>query len=152
MKGLELKIPPPALGLLLGAAMWWIASVTPKLMALPDPANVATVIALVGVSFDIAGILFFRRARTTVNPLRPANTTALVSSGVYRITRNPMYVGMLFILIAWAVYLASAWTLLGPLAFVLYMNRFQIGPEEKVLEGLFGEAYARYKMKVRRWL
>ena len=152
MNALELKIPPPAVGLTLGAAMWGLASITPKLMALPDPATAATVIALIGVSFDIAGILSFRRARTTVNPLRPANTTALVSTGVYRITRNPMYVGMLFILIAWAVFLSSAWTLLGPLAFVLYMNRFQIGPEEKVLEGLFGEAYDKYKRNVRRWL
>ena len=63
-----------------------------------------------------------------------------------------MYVGMLFLLIAWAVFLASPWALLGPLAFVLYMNRFQIGPEERVLEGLFGDDFTEYKRKVRRWL
>ena len=75
-----------------------------------------------------------------------------MSSGVYRITRNPMYLGLLLILIAWAVFLSSAWLLLGPLTFVLYMNRFQIGPEERALSAMFGNSYAEYKARVRRWL
>ena len=81
-----------------------------------------------------------------------AHAESLVCTGVYRLTRNPMYVGLLLLLIAWAIYLSSAWALLGPLAFVQYMNRFQIGPEEKVLEELFGDAFSRYRQKVRRWL
>ena len=152
MNALELKVPPPAVGLLIAAAMWGIAQVSPATLAVPNPHFAAAAIALAGISFDIAGLISFRRARTTINPLRPNKTTALVSSGVYRITRNPMYVGLLFLLIAWAIFLASPWALIGPLTFVLFINRFQIEPEERVLEGLFGEDFSNYKKRVRRWL
>ena len=63
-----------------------------------------------------------------------------------------MYVGLLVLLFAWAVFLSSAWALLGPVVFVLYMNRFQIAPEERVLSGMFGTDYSAYKSRVRRWL
>jgi protein-S-isoprenylcysteine O-methyltransferase Ste14 len=152
MKSLEHKIPPPIVGLLIAAAMWGIAKSTAATLAVPDPVFAAAVVALVGLAFDLAGILSFLRAKTTVNPLKPEKATALVTSGVYRLTRNPMYVGMLFLLIAWAIYLDSPWALLGPLAFVLYMNWFQIGPEEKALEELFGDKFSDYKRRVRRWL
>ena len=152
MKFLEHKIPPPIVGLMVGAAMWGIAKSTAATLAVPEPVFAAAIVALVGIAFDIAGILSFLRAKTTVSPLKPEKATALVTSGVYRVTRNPMYAGMLFLLIAWAIYLDSPWALLGPLAFVLYMNRFQIGPEEKALEALFGDDYSDYKRKVRRWL
>ena len=149
---LELKVPPPAVGLLLAAAMWGLAKLLPGTLAVPDPRFAAIAVALVGLAFDVAGLLSFRRARTTVNPLHPERTSALVSSGVYRLTRNPMYTGMLFLLLAWAIFLDSPWAFFGALAFVLYMNRFQIAPEERVLEGLFGDDFANYKRKVRRWL
>ena len=152
MKALELRIPPPVVGLLVAAAMWGIARALPAVLAVRDPAFAAAVVALIGLAFDLAGIVSFYRAKTTINPLRPHKTSSLVSTGVYRVTRNPMYVGLLFLLIAWAIYLSSAWALLGPLAFVLYMNRFQIGPEEKVLGVLFGDEYEEYRRKVRRWL
>lgn len=152
MKALELRIPPPVVGLLVAAAMWGIARALPALLAVRDPEFAAAVVALIGLAFDLAGIVSFYRAKTTINPLRPHKTSSLVSTGVYRVTRNPMYVGLLFLLIAWAIYLSSAWALLGPLAFVLYMNRFQIGPEERVLGLLFGDEYEEYKRKVRRWL
>jgi protein-S-isoprenylcysteine O-methyltransferase Ste14 len=152
MNALELKVPPPAVGLVLAAAMWGLAQIAASSMAVPNPHFAAAVVALVGIGFDIAGVVSFRRAKTTVNPLRPDRTSSLVSSGVYRFTRNPMYVGMLFLLIAWAIFLSSPWTLLGPLAFVLYINRFQIGPEEKVLGDRFGEEFSTYTKEVRRWL
>ena len=94
----------------------------------------------------------FRRARTTVNPLKPETSAALVSTGVYSFTRNPMYLGMALALFAWAVYLSSVWSLLGPVLFALYITRFQIVPEERVLDGLFGASFAAYKKRVRRWL
>ncbi len=133
--------------------MWGASSYVPSL-EVPAVVRVvsAITIAVIGVGFEIAGIISFLRARTTVNPMRPATTSSLVSSGVYRITRNPMYLGVLFILIAWAVFLSSAWLLFGPLVFVLFINRFQIGPEEKVLLAVFGNSYADYKARVRRWL
>ena len=153
MATLELLVPPPVVALITGAAMWGALSFVPSL-EVPSVVRVpsAIAIAVIGLGFDIAGIISFLRARTTVNPMKPSTTSSLVSSGVYRITRNPMYLGMLFILIAWAVLLSSAWLLLGPLIFALYMNRFQIEPEEKALLAMFGNSYAGYKARVRRWL
>lgn len=133
--------------------MWGISLTTPPVEA---PALVrlvaAIAIALAGVGIAIAGVVAFRRARTTVNPLKPEATSSLVISGVYGFTRNPMYVGLALVLLAWAVFLSSALALLGPLVFILYMNRFQIVPEERVLSGMFGDAYSTYQTNVRRWI
>jgi protein-S-isoprenylcysteine O-methyltransferase Ste14 len=150
---LELKVPPPLVALILGAAMWALSEVIPVLGTRGLLTHVAAgAIALAGGAFSLAGILSFRRAQTTVNPLKPENASSLVTGGVYRFTRNPMYVGLLFVLVAWAVFLVNPWTLLGPVLFVAYMNRFQIKPEERALVTLFGEQYAAYAAKVRRWL
>ena len=153
MQTLELKIPPPAVAALMAVAMWEISALAPLIEA-PAPVRVvaAVLIAVVGGSFSIAGIISFRLARTTINPMKPDTTTSLVRSGIYRITRNPMYVGLLFVLVAWAVFLSSAWALIGPLAFVLYINRFQIAPEERVLSAMFRNEYSAYLSTVRRWL
>jgi len=75
-----------------------------------------------------------------------------VSSGIYAVTRNPMYVGLLLVLIALAIFLSSPWTLVGPAAYFLYIGRFQIAPEERALTALFGTEYTEYLSKVRRWL
>lgn len=153
MQTLELKIPPPAVALIIASIMWGASLIAPVLEV---PALmrvvVAVTIALTGMGVSLAGIIAFRRARTTVNPMKPETTSSLVCSGIYRATRNPMYVGVLFVLVAWAVFLSSAWALFGPVAFVLYINRFQIVPEERVLLAMFGADYSAYKSKVRRWL
>ena len=153
MQVLELKIPPPIVALLIAAAMWGASLATP---AAPLPVNirlVATIaIALAGVAAAIAGVAGVRRAKTTLNPFKPATTSSLVTSGVYRFTRNPMYLGLALVLLARAVFLSSAWSLLGPLVFILYITRFQIMPEERALSGIFGAVYSEYQTKVRRWL
>lgn len=153
MQSLELKIPPPAVALLIASIMWGISLVTPLLdLSTFLRVTTAVTIALAGMGVGLAGIIAFRRARTTVNPMKPENTSSLVYSGIYKATRNPMYVGVLFVLVAWAVFLSSVWALLGPVAFVLYITRFQIEPEERVLLRMFPTEYAAYKAKVRRWL
>jgi protein-S-isoprenylcysteine O-methyltransferase Ste14 len=153
MNSLELKIPPPAVAALVAAIMWGISLITPLLeVALFTRVSAAIIFALAGSGFSLAGVISFRRAKTTVNPMKPETATSLVSTGIYRVTRNPMYVGLLLVLIAWAAYLTSAWALLGPLGFVLYISRFQIAPEERVLSTLFGAEYTAYQSKVRRWL
>ena len=150
---LELKIPPPVVGLLIGGAMWWVAPLGPVLgMSESLRLWLALAIAVVGIGFDMTGLIAFVRRHTTINPLKPTNTSALVTSGVYRITRNPMYLGMACLLTAWAVWLGVLWPWLGPVAFVLYITRFQIRPEERVLTTLFGEAYTGYTQRVRRWV
>lgn len=153
MQVLELKIPPPIVALLVAAAMWGASLATPAALLPVNIRLVATIaIALAGVAAAIAGVAGVRRAKTTLNPFKPAATSSLVTSGVYRFTRNPMYLGLALVLLAWAVFLSSAWSLLGPLIFVLYITRFQIMPEERALSGIFGAVYSEYQAKVRRWL
>ena len=153
MRALELKVPPPAVTAVIAVAMWGISSVTPPL-ELPSVVRVVVVALffLTGACISIAGVVAFRRKKTTINPMKPETTSALITSGIYRFSRNPMYVGILFALVAWAAFLSSAWALIGPATFVLYINRFQIEPEERVLERLFGATYSSYKSAVRRWL
>ncbi len=150
---LENKVPPPIVALVLALLMGLALFVGPQpntssVLRLP----VAVGVALMGLAFSVAGLVAFRRAHTTVNPLQIDKASSLVTSGVYRITRNPMYVGLLLVLLGWATYLAAIWSLAGPLAFYGFMNRFQIEPEERVLNRLFGEAYQAYCGRVRRWL
>jgi protein-S-isoprenylcysteine O-methyltransferase Ste14 len=154
MRFLELRVPPPLVGIIIAGAMWLIPSSLSPLLPLPASVRLtaAVLLALAGVAIAMSGVISFRRAQTTVNPLKPETSTALVSTGIYRITRNPMYLGMLAVLLAWAVYLPSAWALLGPVAFALYITRFQIIPEERALQSLFGTAFAEYTHRIRRWL
>lgn len=153
MQALELKIPPPVVAALLASAMWGLSLVAP-LIDVPAFIRVtaAVAIALLGASFDLAAVITFLRRHTTVNPMKPEKTSVLVCSGVYKVTRNPMYVGLLCLLVAWVVYLSTAWAMPGPLVFVLYINRFQIAPEERMLLAKYGESYSAYTARVRRWL
>lgn len=150
---LELRIPPPIVGLLVAGGMWAVAHLSP-ILQLPQLVrlSVAVVFGALGAAVALGGVLSFRRAQTTVNPLKPETSAALVSTGVYSMTRNPMYLGMALGLLAWCVYLGSVWSLLGPVFFAVYITRFQIVPEERVLGGLFGAHFAEYKTRVRRWL
>ena len=153
MKSLELKIPPPAIAVLVAAAMWALSRVTPSFQVPTSiRLSLALAVALVGIGFSAAGVISFRRAKTTLNPTKPQLTSSLVSSGIYTVTRNPMYVGLLLVLIALAIFLSSPWALLGPAAYFLYIGRFQIAPEERALTTLLGAEYTAYLSKVRRWL
>ena len=152
---LELKIPPPLVAAAVAGGMYVAAPLlSPTVLALPPGVRVGVALALaaVGASLDLAGLVAFRKARTTVNPLTPSRSAAVVSSGVYRLTRNPMYLGLALILLGLAVYLASPWGLLGPLVFAAYITRFQIIPEERALRARFGAKYTAYCTRVRRWL
>jgi protein-S-isoprenylcysteine O-methyltransferase Ste14 len=153
MQSLELKIPPPIIAVLIAFAMWGISLITPLLeVSKTYRSPLAIAIAVVGGALAIAGNISFRQAKTTVNPLKPESASSLVNSGIYRLTRNPMYLGMLTVLVAWSVFLSSIWSLFGLPAFFFYIDRFQIAPEEKALTRLFGTDYAAYQTKVRRWI
>ncbi len=133
--------------------MWLLASWLPVIsFDLPVQTLVGGLIALVGGFIDLAGVITFMRARTSVNPLRPDKTSAIVTAGIYGITRNPMYVGLVFVLSGWFVYLGALSAIVGPIGFVLYIHRFQILPEERVLTAKFGNEYRTYMARVRRWL
>ena len=152
MSSLELKIPPPVVALLVAAAMWGLVFVVPPTASPSFRGALALAIAAVGIAFSISGVTAFAKAKTTKNPMKLQAATSLVVAGVYKFTRNPMYVGLLFLLLAWSVFLWSAWVLLGPFLFIAYISRFQIAPEEKALATLFGGEYETYKARVRRWL
>ena len=150
---MQLKVPPVALGVIVTALMWYAASATPTLdFRFPARFLSSSGLALLGAVICLSGVVSFRRAKTTVNPTRPDSTSSLVVSGIYRYTRNPMYLGMLLILLGWAAFLSNGLALFVLPAFVLYMNRFQISPEERVLASLFAHDYAEYSARVRRWL
>lgn len=88
-----------------------------------------------------------------MNPTKPDHASVLITAGIYGISRNPMYLGFLALLIGWSMYLANAVALiLVPIGFVAYMDHFQIAPEERALQSLFGDAYTSYARRVRRWL
>jgi protein-S-isoprenylcysteine O-methyltransferase Ste14 len=153
MQALELKIPPPLVAALTAVSMWGISKLPPAI-ALPELVRTVTALpmALAGAALTGAGLLAFRHARTTVNPMKPQSAALLVRSGVYSISRNPMYLGLLVVLVAWAAFLSTVWAPLGPLVYVLYINRFQIAPEERILSAKFGASYAEYKARVRQWI
>jgi len=146
-------VPPVAALLCVAVPMWLVARFAPALaVELPGRRTAALVLALAGAAVALAGVAEFRRARTTVNPLRPERASALVVSGIFRWTRNPMYLGLAIVLLGWAWYLGHPLAALGVPAFVTWMNRSQIPREERALEQLFGAEFAQYKTRVRRWL
>lgn len=151
--GRRLRVPPVAFFLIVALLMWAVATGLPAWrLALPGRTPVAVLLLLAAGAIGIAGVRAFGRARTTVDPLRPERASALVTSGIYRRTRNPMYVALAIALLAWALWLAHPLALLGVAAFVNWMNRFQIAPEERALRTLFGTEFERYCSEVRRWL
>ena len=145
------KIPPVIIVLFFAAIMALIAH-----YSVIDFTAFITYLALsflaIGIVLCIAGVLSFKLAKTTVNPSKPEQASKLITSGIYRLSRNPMYVGLAFILVAWGIWLSSLWALLCVAGFIAYLTFFQIMPEERALTKLFGEEYIAYKAKVRRWL
>ncbi len=133
--------------------MYASAWATPGLgFRLPHRHVIGSGAALVGVVVSVLGVVAFKRAKTTVNPMRPGASSSLVVFGIYRRTRNPMYLGFALVLLGWAAFLSNALALALLPAFVLCMNRFQIKPEERALESRFGREFVDYMHRVRRWI
>jgi protein-S-isoprenylcysteine O-methyltransferase Ste14 len=153
MRRLECLIPPPLVALIVALAMWGAAQAIAPL-ALPHEwtERAAAAIGAAGVALAASGVLAFRRAGANIDPHRIDKGEALVTDGVYRFTRNPMYLGLTLVLIGYAVYLARPVELLGPALIVLYLTRFQIQPEERAMRAKFGAAYVTYTAATRRWL
>lgn len=152
MNSLELRIPPVAVVAIFAALMASVAVIVPATLVIPARLPLAVALVVAGALVALAGVAAFRRHQTTVNPLAPQQASSLVASGIYRVSRNPMYLGFLLALAGWGVFLANwAAALLLPM-FVVYMNRFQIAPEERALQEKFGATFTAYARSVRRWL
>jgi protein-S-isoprenylcysteine O-methyltransferase Ste14 len=153
LKRLELRVPPPLVGGTVALLMWLGAKLVPAAgFPLPGKGALAIALTTIGLCLGLVAYFQFRAAGTTVHPTKPQESSALVVRGIYRMTRNPMYLGMLLILLGWAVWLANAVAFVLLPLFVVYLNRFQIAPEERALEARFGAAFADYARAVRRWL
>jgi protein-S-isoprenylcysteine O-methyltransferase Ste14 len=133
--------------------MWLLARAFPEgEFAFRYAGFLALAIAVSGLAVALAGIAEFRRLSTTVNPLKPGDASSIATGGIYRYTRNPMYVGLACCVLAWGLYLRNFAALLCVVIFVAYMTRFQIRPEERALQEKFGDDYTSYKSRVRRWI
>lgn len=153
MKALENRLPPPVVAMLTGQTMWISTKWLPVIQLDPRLRFIlAGGIGLFALLVAGSAIRAFRQAATTINPVQIELATQLVTTGIFRHTRNPMYVGLTAALVSWAVWLAAPWTILGPVFFALFTHRFQIIPEERVMSAKFGQAYDDYRKRVRRWI
>ena len=153
MQALELKFPPVAQFTGAAALMWAIAVLAPLGdFRFPGQLLLASVLLLLAGLVGLAAVRAFARAETSVNPLRPDAASRLVTHGIYRYTRNPMYLSLLLALLAWGAWLGNTLALLVLPAFMWLVHRLQIRPEERALAVMFGAEYAAYAARVRRWL
>ncbi len=150
---MELKVPPLVQLLLVGAGMLAISKLVPSLtFSIPAKIPIGILVVLFGVVVALLGVLEFRKAKTTLDPRYPQKSENLVVTGIYKISRNPMYLGFLLALFGWFVILANVAALLFLPVFVIYINHFQIKPEERFLLQKFGSDFSQYCSKVRRWV
>ncbi|WP_394125345.1 methyltransferase family protein [Vibrio hepatarius] len=153
MDVLERKIPPVALFVLFVVAINHLSHEFIRFTVnLPLNLVVFLVCFVVAGFVGIAGVYEFRRAQTTVNPVKVDTASTVVDSGIFGYTRNPMYLGLFLLLFGFAYWQQNLLSIAFSFTFILYMNRFQILPEERALESLFGASYIDYKQKVRRWI
>lgn len=150
---MRLKIPPALQVAIFALLMWLISKLTvAKHLDFKYQKEFSWLIFALGVFIGIIAVYAFRKAQTTVDPRNPDKASKLVIVGIYKISRNPMYLGLFFILLAFVIKLGNLYTVPVLLAFVWYITTYQIKPEETALKDLFGEDYLDYLNTVRRWI
>jgi protein-S-isoprenylcysteine O-methyltransferase Ste14 len=148
-----MRVPPPIYAVLTAGLMWLVDRNLPLWRVLHPPyCDLGWALMMLGAAFDAASFMLFIRARTTINPVRPERTRQLVTAGLYRISRNPMYLGLALVLTGWALRLGSLgpWVLVA--GFVQLISIVQIRPEEAALAERFGRRYLEYCRHVNRWV
>ncbi len=149
---MELKLPPAVIFFLFGVIMYLVGMYLPfGFFDFFGRDIMVKFLIFLAVVVVIVALVQFYRNKTTVDPVHPIKTSNLVTNGIYQFTRNPMYLSMMLLLLAFGIYLGNAFNTLIVAGFVGYMNRFQIGPEERVLGEKFGKEYNQYLSKTRRW-
>ena len=151
---IDLKIPPPVIACVMAGLMYLTQPLFSEVLelALDNKLMVSLFIAAAALLLDFFALWRFVQAKTTVNPIKADKVSALVTTGVYRFSRNPMYVGNALFLLAWMVYLANPLNGLFIVGYVVYTTKFQIIPEERILTEHFGDEYRAFCQQVRRWL
>ena len=149
-KYLNTKIPPPIVTLLCSGIIYLFESQIEY--SEPDLKAVGIIFLILGLIIIFSAVLKFIKTKTTVDPTRPHKTSNLVINGIYKITRNPMYLGMLFLIMAYAIYNNNVMGCIIIPIFIFYINKFQIEPEEIEMRKKFGESFENYFKKLNRWL
>lgn len=156
MLNFETRIPPPVILLITLIAMLIISRFDADRILRVDHLAMSTwaavLLTFLGIGFAVMGLRQFRNAQTTINPLKPHASSTLVVSGVYQLSRNPMYLGMALVGLGSVMYYGSAWCLLALFAFITFITRYQIIPEERAMHTLFGDEFDTYKGQTRRWI
>ena len=153
IKKLELKIPPPLLMATIAVVMFFIKHTFIKAsFDLPFHMYLAILFLVLGGVVSFLGNRAFIKAGTTISPFSPEKASQLITDGVYSVSRNPMYLALALMFMGWAFFLSNVICFAGPLALMIYLNRFQISLEEEAMEEKFGEEYLDYKKRVRRWI
>ena len=148
---MKTKIPPPIVALIC-IFINYLSTYLINPIKFPNIEIIGGLILLLGVVTAVLATLLFKKDKTTVNPRNPEKTTTLVTNGIFSITRNPMYLGLFFSISSTILFFGSWFGIIILMFFVLYINKFQIIPEEEAMEKLFGGKYSEYRQKVRRWI
>lgn len=153
MNSLELKVPPVAQVIIIAIVMYSISKTMPSLQfSFNGSTLIAVGLIVLGLCIGMMGIAQFRKVQTTPNPQALDRVSSLVTSGIYQYSRNPMYLGLVLALLGWGFYLSHVLPFVLVPVFMLYMTRFQIQPEERMMARKFGNDYQAYLMRVRRWI
>jgi protein-S-isoprenylcysteine O-methyltransferase Ste14 len=146
-----IKIPPPILVLILITSTYFSQNRL-EIIYLPYKYSTSILILLVGFLILINPVFKFIKSKTTVNPVKFKKVNKLVTSGIYKYSRNPMYLGMILIIISTSIFYLNYYSLVTPFIFYFWINRFQIKREEIFLKEKFGKEYLSYMSKTRRWI
>lgn len=150
-KMLDTKIPPPIVAIFIGAGIYFSRDWLPQFDS--DYLFYAGLACeLLAVAINLTAILAFIKNKTTINPVKPHTATSLVTAGAFACSRNPMYLGLLLFLLGFALQVNIIGGVPLLILFVLYLNVFQILPEERAMLDVFGDEYRAYMKKVRRWI
>jgi len=148
---MKTKIPPPILALVM-IVLIYLSSFFIESTKFNYQGSLSVLVLILGLACAIPSFKLFARYKTTISPLKPSDATALVTEGMYRYSRNPMYLGLLLLTIASTIWFGTWFGIIINILFIFLINFLQIIPEEEALLEIFGEEYEEYKKNVRRWI
>ena len=148
---MKTKIPPPILALVM-IVLIYLSSFFIESTTFNYQGSLSVLVLILGLACAIPSFKLFARYKTTISPLKPSDTTVLVTEGMYRYSRNPMYLGLLLLTIASTIWFGTWFGIIINIVFIFLINFLQIIPEEEALLEIFGEEYEEYKKNVRRWI
>ena len=151
MIDIRTKFPPPLVALTFGFLINYTKYIFPKI-EIKNQIIFGSFIIIIGSIIIFSAIILFKKYQTTITPLNPSNATKLITDGIYKFSRNPMYLGLLLVLFGISIILNPTGGLFFIPLFILYLNLFQIMPEENAMVDLFKDEFLEYKKNVRRWI